>query len=260
MNNKYYTNVKILFYICRVIICFICIASFGTMTWMGNLGGAHKAKNQDDFMTKPLSRSADVAKRARARINKFEAKRAELANAALNTLAKLGYARTSLREIADNTAFSHGVFHYYFTDKLDLILQCVQQYKTICVKRYDSVVLQAKTPEVLIEVFLEKLFETLENEAHQHRLWYDLRSQALFEDTLRAGVQDIDESLENMIWRIIVRYAKLQETTPKLSSHALYALFDGLFQRALSQQLAGDGANAIAELKDELARLLPIIV
>ena len=55
-------------------------------------------------------------------MDKFAERRAELADAALQTLSELGYARTSLREIAQNSEFTHGVLHYYFRDKVDLIL------------------------------------------------------------------------------------------------------------------------------------------
>ena len=73
------------------------------------------------------------------RDDKFNARRIELAEAALETLGELGFARTSLREIAQNSAFTHGVFHYYFSDKLDLICCCVRHYKAKCVTRYDEV-------------------------------------------------------------------------------------------------------------------------
>ena len=82
-------------------------------------------------------------------VDKFSERREELARAALKTLSELGYARTSLREIAENTEFSHGVLHYYFTDKVDLIMCCVRQYKAVCVTRYDEVVASAKTPKEL---------------------------------------------------------------------------------------------------------------
>src|SRR5882724_4138226 len=62
----------------------------------------------------------------RARVDKFSARRIELAEAALETLAELGYARTSLREIAQKSEFTHGVLHYYFSDKVDLICCCVR--------------------------------------------------------------------------------------------------------------------------------------
>ena len=65
---------------------------------------------------------------ARRQVDKFAERRAQLADAALQTLAELGYARTSLREIAQNSQFSHGVLHYYFNDKVDLIIESVKQF------------------------------------------------------------------------------------------------------------------------------------
>ena len=61
--------------------------------------------------------------------DKYDERRNQLAESALQTLGELGYARTSLREIANNSEFSHGVVHYYFQDKLELIVYCVRYYK-----------------------------------------------------------------------------------------------------------------------------------
>ena len=69
-------------------------------------------------------------RRARhAAADKHDERRKALAASALRTLGELGYARSSLREIAQNSEFSHGVVHYYFDDKLDLIVYGVRQYK-----------------------------------------------------------------------------------------------------------------------------------
>src|SRR3984885_4569525 len=111
--------------------------------------------------------------------DKFAERRSELAQAALHTLAELGYARTSLREIAQNSEFSHGVLHYYFSDKLDLILCSVRQYKARCVTRYDRVTIESNSVEELMSGFLASLGETARTEAPMHRLWYDLRAQAM---------------------------------------------------------------------------------
>ncbi len=73
------------------------------------------------------------------RVDKFAGRREELAAAALKTLSELGYAKTSLREIAQNSDFSHGMLHYYFRDKIELITYCVRQYKTECITRYDKI-------------------------------------------------------------------------------------------------------------------------
>lgn len=197
------------------------------------------------------------AKRRRAPIDKFGARRVELAEAALATLGELGYSRTSLREIAENTQFTHGVFHYYFSDKNELICFCVSHYKARCVTRYDEVVENARTRDALLAGFLDKLAETIRNEAPMHRLWYDLRAEALFEEAFRNDVLAIDRSLEAMVWRIVSRYAELGGKRPALSSGAFYALFDGLFQKALLKHFSGDG-RAIAGLIDEVKALLPM--
>jgi AcrR family transcriptional regulator len=197
-------------------------------------------------------------KRARVPVDKFSARRIELAEAALETLAELGYARTSLREIAQNSQFTHGVFHYYFSDKIELICFCVRYYKAKCVTRYDQVVATAQTREALMAGFLEKLGETIRDEAPMHRLWYDLRAQALFEDAFRADVTEIDNSLEAMIWRIASRYSELGHKQPAVSSGALYAVFDGLFQKYLLKHIAGD-SHAISTFLGEVKTLLPVV-
>ncbi|WGR96321.1 hypothetical protein MTX20_10550 [Bradyrhizobium sp. ISRA435] len=99
---------------------------------------------------------------------------------------------------------------------------------------------------------------TLREDARMHRLWYDLRSQAMFEAAFRKDVLEIDKSLEAMIWRVASRYAELDGKRLATSPAALYALFDGLFQSALLRHLANDKA-AIPEFLDEVRRILPTI-
>jgi AcrR family transcriptional regulator len=197
---------------------------------------------------------------SRRQVDKFAERRAQLADAALQTLSELGYARTSLREIAQNSDFSHGVLHYYFTDKVDLITHCVRQYKAQCVHRYDQIVATADNPQELAAGFIAKLRETLVDDALMHRLWYDLRAQSLFEASFRPDVEEIDASLERMIWRVATRYAELRGTEVTVSPAAMYAVFDGLFQQALWRQLAGDesAADALqAEVAEVLGRVIP---
>jgi len=184
----------------------------------------------------------------RIRVDKFAERRAELGEAALQTLSELGYARTSLREIAQNSAFSHGVLHYYFSGKVDLILCSVRQYKARCVTRYDAVTAAATSVDELLDGFCAALADTVRSEAPLHRLWYDLRSQALFEEAFRADVAELDKSLEKMISRIMARFAELAGAPLTLPSSVLYATFDGLFQQCLLKHLSGD-AKAIAAMQ-----------
>ena len=92
--------------------------------------------------------------------DKYDERRNQLAESALRTLGELGYARTSLREIANNSEFSHGVVHYYFDDKLELIIYCVRYYKATCVPGTTRSSPGPRPPAGLVEAFAAKLAET----------------------------------------------------------------------------------------------------
>jgi len=198
---------------------------------------------------------AELDRFERARVDKFEARRAELADAALATLGELGYARTSLREIAQKTDFSHGVLHYYFRDKIELITYCVRRYKEHCVTRYDDIVAEAARHEDVASQFADALAGTMLEDTLMHRLWYDLRCQAMFDKALLPTVVDLDRQLEEMIWRVVSRYAELAATTPAVPSAAAYSVFDGLFENCLMRHIAGD-ETAAGRLRTEAAWLL----
>ena len=196
---------------------------------------------------------------ARRQVDKFAERRDQLSAAALQTLAEQGYANTSLRDIAQRSEFSHGVLHYYFADKFELIMYCVRQYKAECVTRYDSIVATAATADQLRRGFGAAMAATLADDATLHRLWYDLRNQSLFDEKFRADVTDIDRSLQRMIWRIVAKFAELSETTLAVSPELAYAQMDGLFQHALLRHLGGDD-SAAAALDANIQQVLPTLL
>jgi len=194
---------------------------------------------------------------ARRPADKFDQRRDELAESALMTLGEMGYARASLREIANNSAFSHGVVHYYFRDKLELVIYSVRYYKARCVTRYDAVVRDSTTPGELVDAFAAKLIETIRDEAAMHRLWYDLRTQSMFEEPLRVAVTEIDKTLQDMIWRVVTRYAELAGRPAVVEPVIAYGMLDGLFQQALlghHQQLPLDG------IVDQIRAVMPLML
>ena len=192
-------------------------------------------------------------------MDKFTTRRTQLATAALHTLAELGYARTSLREIAQNSEFSHGVLHYYFRDKDDLLTESVRQYEAMCVTRYDEIVASAVAADELCRDFGAAVAATLRADATVHRLWYDLRSQSLFTESFRADVVEIDQRRQDMIWNVVRRYAELRDANPILTPAAAYAMLDGMFQQALLHYLSGrsDAADQLeAAAADALASVV----
>jgi TetR/AcrR family transcriptional regulator, transcriptional repressor of bet genes len=191
--------------------------------------------------------------------DKHDARRDQLAESALRTLGERGYARTSLREIANNSEFSHGVVHYYFADKLELVVYSVRYYKARCVTRYDGVVADSTTAPELLDAFAAKLVETVQDEAAMHCLWYDLRTQSMFEEELRDAVTLIDQTLEDMIWRVVSRYAELAGRPVSMPPAAAYGVLDGLFQQALLGHVTGD-ETALPTLVEQVHALMPMML
>jgi hypothetical protein len=97
--------------------------------------------------------------------------------------------------------------------------------------------------------------QTLRTDAPMHRLWYDLRNQSLFEESFRTDVLEINQRREEMIWRVISRYAEFAGITVALSPSAAYAILDGLFQQALLHLLAGHD-EAADELRSNVVGVL----
>ncbi|MGZ4611915.1 MAG: TetR/AcrR family transcriptional regulator [Kineosporiaceae bacterium] len=206
-----------------------------------------------------MGRTEGVRRRAVRPVDKFDERRDQLAESALLTLGTLGYARSSLREIANNSPFSHGVVHYYFEDKLELVVYSVRYYKARCVTRYDSVVAESITAGELLERFEDKLAQTIREEAPMHRLWYDLRTQSMFEPQLREAVSLIDRTLEEMIWRVVSRFAELAGRPAAVSPAVAYGMLDGLFQQALLAYGVG-GEESLSSLSAAVGDVMPLML
>lgn len=191
----------------------------------------------------------------RGSVDKFAQRRRMLALSASATIAERGFAHTGLRDIAKHSELSHGSLHYYFTDKDDLIAEAVWLFKSECARRYDGIVATSQSGEELAVRVSEEMTRTLRDEASMHRLWYDLRNQALFETGFGDTIVRIDGVLEEMVWAILTRHAELVGRTIAFTAPFAYALVDGMFQHALIRFIRGD-VDAIDRLGRECEGLI----
>ena len=90
-----------------------------------------------------------------------------------------------------------------------------------------------------------------------HRLWYDVRTQSMFEESLREAVTMIDKTLEEMIWRVVARYAELSGREVAMTPAAAYGVLDGVFQQALLAHISGS-PTALDDLVAQVHGLMPL--
>lgn len=178
---------------------------------------------------------AKLKARAERKSAKRDEKKQQIAESAIEALKELGYANTSLRDIAEKSDLSLGMLHYYFEDRTDLIIYCVEIYKRQFVANIMGALDKAQGRDSVIEQFSTALAASLVDDAMTHRLWYDIRNQALFDASFRPVVTEIEDMLIG-----IVRSAMTKAGHANLENIDLsYALLDGVF-RHLMQGRVGE--------------------
>ena len=180
------------------------------------------------------ARRAPRPARTVRQVDKVDERRNQLAESALKTLGELGYAKSSVRDIANNSEFSHGVVPYYFHDKFELIvlLRALRRGPLHAPlrrgrRRRDD---DGGAPRRLRR---QAPGDLAGGGSDAPRRWYVLRAQSMFEESLRGAVMTIDRTLEAMIWWVVSRYAELSGRESVARPAAAYRMLDGVFQQAL---------------------------
>lgn len=177
-------------------------------------------------------------------------KKRELARHAISTLGRIGYARTSLRDIAEQSDVSLGVLHYYFEDKIELISFCVQMYKDEFIDDLDTAVLESATPEAAGQALVDRLVAVMRDQTSTHMLWYDISAQALFDPVFRPVVAEIEAALVGVVARVLRRFG-----ADEADATATYMVFDGIFRHHLLRHVGGD-AEALQKMRGALNKVL----
>lgn len=179
-----------------------------------------------------ISRIAD--RKAPKKSNR-EAKKQELAASAINALKRFGYARTTLRDIAAASGQSLGMWHYYFESKEDLLVYCVRQYKEQFVSAVSAATAGVDHAQELRRAFCRSLADAIDQDAETHRLWYDIRSQSMFDESFVPVALEVEAMLVSLF------HPFTQDHSEQVR---LYVRFDGAFRYLLHQKLNGAGGHA----------------
>ena len=185
-------------------------------------------------MTRRPTKLDKLARQSAKRDERREAKRHELARSAIVTLSQLGYAHTSLRDIAEQSGGSVGLVHYYFEDKAELIIYCVRMYKLDFVQGVNALMAATSGPEDATQTFVEALVATMRDQYALHRLWDDIHAQAMFDKRFQPAVTEIEASLVAMFGHAFEQMG----FDPELAEEG-YSALHGAFHYHLYQFVCG---------------------
>lgn len=181
---------------------------------------------------------------------KHASKKAALVEAALATLSRLGYSQTNLRIIASDAGVSLGTIHYYFADKDELLRLCVVRFKDDFFELIRDVFGSVGTGQDIGEQLAEALAKTIEDHGETHRLWYDLRTQAMFVDTFRDEVKRIEMEMAAMLDGYFSQIGATQ-----VDGKLMYLQLDAIYRHWLVIALT-EGGEWRAPFKRELLTVL----
>jgi TetR/AcrR family transcriptional repressor of bet genes len=194
-----------------------------------------------------------------SQVDKFGERRETLVGFAISVLLEQGYCRTSLRDIAQRSTYSHGVVHYYFADKLDLMTECLAFYQQRAEDQLQDVDTREGPAPALAARLGRDLAASVRDEWQIHRLWYDLRAQAMYQERLWDAVARVETARQALAGRMVGHYAELSGQRVLVDPVTACALIDGLVATAVMQRTRG-GNTSLDWLAQALTELLPTLV
>lgn len=199
----------------------------------------------------PSGPAAAAGGSPRTRAKRAE-KQLQIADSALETLKTLGFARTSLRDIAAASGLSLGSLHYYFADKTELIGYCVALYKHRFITDLRAALDRADTALQVQRTLAEALTHAVADGDANHRLWYDIRTQALFDPAFRPQIAAIEAELAGLMSQALARAGR---PSGPAEARLAYGALDGVFRDLMQGQITGT-PRPRAEIADQLEALL----
>ena len=170
--------------------------------------------------------------RAKVPYKKSEASRQQILDAAIKTLAKRGFAGTSVSDIADAAKMSKGVVHYHFASKDDLIARVLTQCSATMSVRVRRAWDAPGAPVEKIRSALREMWATRSDGSPEMRVLVDLMALAVHDAKLRKPMSALFHGMRaELVEDFVVSFREIG-LKPKVPAHIIpklvMAVLDGL--------------------------------
>ena len=163
---------------------------------------------------------------------KSETSRQQVVDAAIRTLARNGFARTSVSDIAESAGMSKGVVHYHFASKDDLIAHVLTQCCDTLGDRVRAAWQAPGTPTDRVRRALREMWATRTDGSPEMRVLADLMALGVHDAKIKKPLTArLQKAREELVTELVSSFEKLG-LRPKLPAHTLprliMATLDGL--------------------------------
>jgi AcrR family transcriptional regulator len=189
---------------------------------------------------------------------------ASIVDAAIRVIARQGYARTSLMDIANEVGMSKGAVHYHFPTKEALMAKVLETACDTVAERTRSVWAQG-TPADALRSSLRELWRTRAQLSDEATVVADLPAQSLHDANLRPPLAEyyrfasaqVEEHMSVHLAALGLRSRVDQHKLPRI----LHALLDGMLMQKIVDPEAvteDDVIEALELLATALFEVAPV--
>lgn len=171
------------------------------------------------------------------RYKKSAVSSAQIVQAAIRVLARQGYARTSLMDIAREAGMSKGAVHYHFPTKESLI-EVVLKTATDVVQQRTIDAWNSGGDDTLLSLHnsLEELWKTRAERSDEALVVADLLAQSLYDDKLQPHLAEFyklaAEQTHEYLSKEFERHGIKPNVPMKILPRLVVGLLDGLVMQA----------------------------
>jgi AcrR family transcriptional regulator len=169
---------------------------------------------------------------SRSTYKKSETSRQQVLDAAVKTLAKRGFANTSVSDIAETAGMSKGVVHYHFANKEDLIIRVLTQVCDTLSARIHKAWSEPGTPSERIRRALREMWATRTDGSAEMRVLADMMAMGVHDAKVKKALAArLQSAREELVTAMMESFDKLG-LRPKLPAQVVprlvMATLDGL--------------------------------
>ena len=162
---------------------------------------------------------------------------AHIVEAAMRVLARQGYARTSLMDIANEVGMSKGAVHYHFPTKEVLMAKVLETACDTVAKRTRDAWTSGGNPLEALQSSLRELWRVRSELSDEAKVVADLLAQSLHDESLRQPLAEYYRfaatQVEQHLMENLSAIGLKPKVDPRRMPRLMHALLDGLLMQKI---------------------------
>ena len=160
-----------------------------------------------------------------------EKRRRQIMEALTRCLIKKPFNQTSIKDIAAAAKINHGMLHYYYKSKEDVLLNyiefIIEHYKTVFEKWMVSKAPDFQTPEDMLRACIDFVYHRITSNRDLSKIFIEFQELAIYNPKIKRKLRQAYCEWIETVQTILVKTCKEEASVPHISA-GLVAFSEGI--------------------------------